>query len=303
MGPRLRSLGAAAFLSFFPVAVAAPDAPGAGWRWREITPSGGDAPSARRNGTAIYDARNRRVILFGGTDSLGNLNDVWSFDVDGRTWEKRTPTGGPPAPRFGHNAVYDPAGHRFFSDTWLLDLSTFRWTEATPASRPAARYGSASVFDVGSRRLAMFGGFTTAGRYQDSQAFSPDAAAWTDLTPPGTRPVERCLHTAAYEAARGRMIVYGGQRSGPLDDLWAFDLAAATWSNLTPPSRPSGRMFASSFVDRDGRFCVFGGSTAAETLAKAGVPVIMLERDLARIKPCGGAVPPVALPPACPAPP
>jgi geranylgeranyl reductase len=37
-----------------------------------------------------------------------------------------------------------------------------------------------------------------------------------------------------------------------------------------------------------------GGATAAETLAKAGVPVILLERDLSRIKPCGGAVPPVA---------
>ena len=37
-----------------------------------------------------------------------------------------------------------------------------------------------------------------------------------------------------------------------------------------------------------------GGATAAETLARAGVPVIMLERDLARVKPCGGAVPPVA---------
>lgn len=37
-----------------------------------------------------------------------------------------------------------------------------------------------------------------------------------------------------------------------------------------------------------------GGATAAETLARAGVPVTMLERDLSRIKPCGGAVPPVA---------
>jgi geranylgeranyl diphosphate/geranylgeranyl-bacteriochlorophyllide a reductase len=37
-----------------------------------------------------------------------------------------------------------------------------------------------------------------------------------------------------------------------------------------------------------------GGSTAADTLARAGVPVVMLERDLARVKPCGGAVPPVA---------
>jgi geranylgeranyl diphosphate/geranylgeranyl-bacteriochlorophyllide a reductase len=37
-----------------------------------------------------------------------------------------------------------------------------------------------------------------------------------------------------------------------------------------------------------------GGSTAAHTLRQAGVPVILLERDLARVKPCGGAVPPVA---------
>ncbi len=37
-----------------------------------------------------------------------------------------------------------------------------------------------------------------------------------------------------------------------------------------------------------------GGSTAANTLAMAGVPVIMLERDLTWVKPCGGALPPVA---------
>jgi geranylgeranyl reductase len=37
-----------------------------------------------------------------------------------------------------------------------------------------------------------------------------------------------------------------------------------------------------------------GGSIAAETLARAGVPVVMLERDTKRVKPCGGAVPPVA---------
>ncbi|MEZ4835584.1 MAG: geranylgeranyl diphosphate reductase [Caldilineaceae bacterium] len=37
-----------------------------------------------------------------------------------------------------------------------------------------------------------------------------------------------------------------------------------------------------------------GGSTAANTLADAGVPVVMLERDLSWVKPCGGALPPVA---------
>ena len=37
-----------------------------------------------------------------------------------------------------------------------------------------------------------------------------------------------------------------------------------------------------------------GGSTAANTLASAGFPVILLERDLSWVKPCGGALPPVA---------
>jgi geranylgeranyl reductase len=37
-----------------------------------------------------------------------------------------------------------------------------------------------------------------------------------------------------------------------------------------------------------------GGSTAANTLADAGIPVVMLERDLSWVKPCGGALPPVA---------
>jgi len=37
-----------------------------------------------------------------------------------------------------------------------------------------------------------------------------------------------------------------------------------------------------------------GGSTAANALVSAGVPVILLERDLSWVKPCGGALPPVA---------
>jgi len=37
-----------------------------------------------------------------------------------------------------------------------------------------------------------------------------------------------------------------------------------------------------------------GGSTAANTLVNAGIPVVLLEKDLTWVKPCGGALPPIA---------
>jgi hypothetical protein len=243
------------------------------WVWRELTPAGGAAPEARRNGAAVYDPVMKRVVLFGGNGQSGLLNDTWAFDLAGRTWTRLQTTGTPPGARLGHNAVYDPVDHQmlvwagqqgssFFNDTRALDLATLQWRDLTPASRPTARYGSASVFDPEERRLVQFAGFTEEGtRFQDTQAFSIAARTWQDLTPSGARPEVRCLLTAALDRASRRMIVYGGQRNGPLDDLWAFDLAARTWRDLTPAERPSGRFFASSFVSRSGRFMVFGGST------------------------------------------
>lgn len=73
----------------------------------------------------------------------------------------------------------------------------------------------------------------------------------------------RCLHTAAFDPTTGRMIVYGGQRTGPLGDLWAFDLGTDSWTELTPSDGPSGRYFATSFVDGEGSFIVFGGVTTS----------------------------------------
>ena len=37
-----------------------------------------------------------------------------------------------------------------------------------------------------------------------------------------------------------------------------------------------------------------GGATSANTLVQAGIPTVMLERDLSWVKPCGGALPPIA---------
>jgi uncharacterized protein (TIGR03437 family) len=246
------------------------------WQWRNLTPQSGQSPEARRDAEAIYDAAGKRVILFGGSGDNGPLNDTWAFNLETRAWTKLGATGTPPAPRFGFDAVYDPVGRQmviwagqgagFFNDTWALDLNTLEWRDVSPASnsaRPKARYGSASIFDPMTRSLVQFAGFTSeSGRFQDTQSFGIASKTWSDWTPSSVKPQVRCLLTAAFDRVNRRMIIYGGQRSGALDDIWSFDLASRQWTNLTPAQRPAGRMWSSSFVDRDGRFIIFGGSGA-----------------------------------------
>jgi hypothetical protein len=155
-------------------------------------------------------------------------------------------------------------GGQFFNDTWTLDLTTLAWSDVSPAIRPEARYGSASIFDPDRRRLVQFAGFTDLSRrFQDTQAFNLETTTWEDLSPAGDTPEIRCLLTAALDQDTRRMIIYAGQHSGPLDDLWAFDLDTPAWSLLTPDQRPAGRFFATSFVDADRNFIVFGGATSS----------------------------------------
>ncbi|MBI3653101.1 MAG: hypothetical protein HY231_18900 [Acidobacteria bacterium] len=242
--------------------------------WQNLTPATGARPEARRNGAAIYDPVDHRLVVFGGTGQNGLLNDVWAFNLDTLTWTRLNTTGTAPDPRLGHDAIYDPIGQqmviwagqqgsKFFNDTWALSLRTLEWRNLSPTSgRPKARYGSAAVYDPVAQSLVQFAGFTEEGRrFQDTQNFNLASQSWTDLTPAGSKPEIRCLLTGALDRTARRMIIYGGQRNGPLDDLWAYDLASRSWTELTPASRPAGRFFASSFVNREGRFVVFGGST------------------------------------------
>jgi hypothetical protein len=66
--------------------------------------------------------------------------------------------------------------------------------------------------------------------------------------------------------------MYGGQNAGPLDDIWAFDLATDTWTNVTPATRPSGRYFTALVYDASNRRAtVFGGQTASAPTNEAWV--------------------------------
>ena len=54
-------------------------------------PTGG-APSPRLLHTAVFDAANDRVLMFGGLDGAFELNDLWALEFSSRVPELRTPT-------------------------------------------------------------------------------------------------------------------------------------------------------------------------------------------------------------------
>jgi hypothetical protein len=80
------------------------------------------------------------------------------------------------------------------------------------------------------------------------------AQSWVNLhTGTGTAPAARRNASAIIDAAHNRMVVFGGFSSSYLNDIWAFDLASHTWTNLTPASGPApvARLTPASIYDAD----------------------------------------------------
>jgi hypothetical protein len=242
-------------------------------RWRRIEASG-QQPSGRRDHSLVTDGRT--LLLFGGRTDGEILADYWTFDLEANSWLQPAVGAGPDA-RFGHNAVYDAttarmlvfagqAGGDFFNDVWALYNQPPEWRPLDSGSGPAQRYGAASALNADGRLLVSHG-FTHQGRFDDSWffLFAP-SAVWSDVSPADNRPVKRCLCRGAWDSARNRFLMFGGQTDGEpfLGDLWALDevlLRLGGWQEITSEPKPSPRNFYAMAETDPGRIALFGGST------------------------------------------
>jgi len=80
------------------------------------------------------------------------------------------------------------------------------------------------------------------------------AQTWSELTPgSGPAPSPRRHAGVVHDPVGHRLVVFGGEgATGRLDDIWAFDLTAETWSDLTPATGPAPRRTPSMVYDPDG---------------------------------------------------
>ena len=150
------------------------------------------------------------------------------------------------------------------ADTWEWDGQT--WTNKTPLdNNPPARQSATLAYDSRRGRIVLFGGqLLPSGFLNDLWEW--DGTAWVDRTPQsGPLPPVRRSAAAAYDSARGRLVVFSGNiASGQYaQDLWEWD--GSVWQNVTPASGalPGGRVRHTMAYDSiRGVTVIFGGISA-----------------------------------------
>ncbi len=156
-------------------------------------------------------------------------------------------------------------GATAYDDTWAYEPATNIWTELHPAGDvPCARTCHTMVYDPDSEKVILFGGVDRANTtLNDLWAYDPSANTWTELHPTGDVPCARLGHSMVYNPGSGKIILFGGmnQAMNTLNDLWAYDPAANTWSELpaagdVPPARDSHAMACDP---ASGKIFLFGG--------------------------------------------
>jgi hypothetical protein len=133
--------------------------------WTEMSPVA--APSARNGHAMAFDGKHAEVVMFGGFDG-SDLNDTWTYNFTSNRWTSMNP---PIVPRARHHHViaYDIQNDvsvafggfsqsRFLNDTWIFDLGTGTWTNATSSVAPPTRFHSAMDYDGAHGKMVLFGG-------------------------------------------------------------------------------------------------------------------------------------------------
>ncbi|MFT7581219.1 MAG: hypothetical protein ACI9MR_002893 [Myxococcota bacterium] len=196
----------------------------ANYTWTEVTVQGAGKPSGRFWAAGVWDSARSWFVIYGGSD------DVQVFSQTAR----------------------------YERDVWALDFVTDppTWYRLdTQETRPLGRFWAGLVHDQVGDRLVMFGGHDdqNLGNRNDMWALAPLAGAWTELNagdtankpptafcdfPPDFTLVDKTVperrHAHVFVGNGEKAWLTGGKTDcGNVDDVFEFDLATDTWTELT----------------------------------------------------------------------
>jgi hypothetical protein len=179
-------------------------------------------PSGREFAVGVIDTANNRFVIYGGVDPIGvPLFDVWAFNLNPgcETWTDITPLMPPPIINEGE-AIYDPANQSMVfvgaGSMYRLDLSTpgsESWIlvpTAGPAAPPIGLGNFSMVYNPAAHTAFIFGGHEATWTDNSWElTLTVGSETWSKISFPNT-PDARSHHAAGYDAANGRVVIFGG---------------------------------------------------------------------------------------------
>jgi hypothetical protein len=203
--------------------------------WTNLKPQ--NPPQAREYHEMESVYNDDKVILFGGYNGSGYLEDTWVYDFSENSWAFfNLPL--EPTPRKGHEmaTLYgtdeivlfggNESGLNHIDDTWVYKQSTYEWINKNPmGEKPAPRRGHSMGCFFNTDQVLLFG--------PDDQTWIYDAGDndW-DLKSPSINPGPRYVtHAMAPVFNDDKVVLFGGgvDINGSivnLDDTWVYDLAS-----------------------------------------------------------------------------
>jgi len=187
----------------------------------------GEVPTARWDHCAVYNSQNHSMVIFGGRDLGGALDDLWMLYLHtsaGLVWQRIKSYG--PSERMGQRAIYVPD-----RNSMLVFGGSNYWVEPWPYFH-----------------------------YNDLWEFNFDTQTWSQLFP-ATKvlPPARDANLACYDGMNNRMLIFGGigDYDVILNDLWELDLTTLSWRRSFP--HLARDRFAGIFDETTQELIFFGG--------------------------------------------
>lgn len=207
----------------------------------------------RRWGHAVARIDGSRAVLLGGTAQGAEnvtLSDSWLVDTSAGeiTFTEIDAEG--PEPRYCACAIWDAAREKVVavggrnlagpmsSETWELDVESETWTQVDVPMSPPGVVGCALARSEQHDATYLFGGGSAMGFTSSTYRYDPSVPEWVELD--ATGPSSRYDATMIPIDDGASLLLFAGSTSSkPYSDVWRFDVATESWSEIvmsgTPP--------------------------------------------------------------------
>ncbi|MEN8202336.1 MAG: kelch repeat-containing protein [Bacteroidota bacterium] len=242
-----------------------------------------DAPATlfERMEAAMAYVGDDKVLLFGGNDASGDMNDTWVYDVSDDTWTELFAIGaaGQPSAMIACMAYAGDDKVVLYgkqAETWVFDLSDNTWTEMTTANTPAVS-GQGMAY-LGDGNVLLYGGYDAAfARESKTWIYNLAENTWTEETPESTPPTGNMIVTLCETTMYGgaNIVCFGGRGTGgdAMDVTfefgggdWALNadppLVPGDWTLEAPATSPPASTYNEAAYVADGKILAFGGKDA-----------------------------------------